>query len=227
MKVAWWPVVLVCMAGCGSGIGPHNPKVTQVPSVDPAPKTAPTMVYVTDFDLEFPQGQSQNPGLLRQGLLGQVRERLQGGDPVQKAHAMVDLMAASITDDLIGDGVSAQRLYPGEPRPTSGWLVRGVVTELDEGNQIRRAMVGFGAGASELSLWVGVTDLARNPDAPFYTLDASDSSGKTPGAIVKLNPYVAAAKFVMSRHSSERDVKHTASAVAKAIAAEAKKRQQP
>jgi hypothetical protein len=74
MKVAWWPVVLVCMAGCGSGIGPHNPKVTQVPSVDPAPKTAPTMVYVTDFDLEFPQGQSQNPGLLRQGLLGQVRD---------------------------------------------------------------------------------------------------------------------------------------------------------
>jgi hypothetical protein len=197
MKAAWCAVALMCAAGCGSGIGPHNPKVTPVASVDPPPKTAPAMV---------------------------LRQRLQGDDPVQKAHAMVDLMAASITDDLIGDGVPAQRLYPGEPRPTQGWLVRGVVTELDEGNQLRRAMVGFGAGASELSLWVGVTDLARNPDAPFYTLDTSDSSGKMPGAIVKLNPYVAAAKFVMSRHSSERDVKKTASAIAKAIATEAKKR---
>jgi hypothetical protein len=224
MKIAWWAALVACAVGCGTGIGPHNPKVTPVASVEPAPKTAPSMVYVTDFDLQFPPGQGQNPGLMRQGLLGQLRERLQGGDPVHKAHAMVDLMAASITDDLNSDGVPARRLYPGEPRPAQGWLVRGVVTELDEGNQLRQAMVGFGAGASELSLWVGVTDLARDPDVPFYTLDTSDSSGKMPGAIVKLNPYVAAAKFVMSRHSSERDVKKTASAIAKAIATEAKKR---
>jgi hypothetical protein len=222
MKGAWWVVAFAFLAGCGGGIGPHQPTVAPVTSVDPAPTTRPTMVYVTDFDLEFPPG-NQNPSLMRQGLLGRVRERLQGGDPVQKAHAQVDLMAASITDDLIGDGVPAQRLYPGDPKPTSGWLVRGVVTQLDEGNQLRRAMVGFGAGESELQLWVGVTDLARNPDAPFYTLDASDASGKMPGAIVKLNPYVAAAKFVMSRHASERDVTRTASAIAKAIAEQAKK----
>ena len=184
------------------------------------------MVYVTDFDLEFPQGgQSQDSSMLRQGPLSRLRERLQGGDPVTKAHAAVGLMATSITDDLIDDGVPAKRLAPGDPKPTSGWLVRGVVTELDEGNQIRRAMVGFGAGESELQLWVGVTDLARNPDAPFYTLDAKDGSGKMPGAVVKFNPYVAAAKFVMSRHATERDVKRTASAIAKSIAEEAKKLQ--
>jgi hypothetical protein len=226
MRLAWWAVGLAFLAGCGSGIGPHQPKITPVTSVDPAPKTRPNMVYVTDFDLEFPQGsQSQDTSLLRQGPLARLRERLQGGDPVTKAHAAVGMMAASITDDLNGDGVPAQRLYPGDPKPTSGWLVRGVVTELDQGNQLRRAMVGFGAGESELQLWVGVTDLARNPDAPFYTLDASDGSGKMPGAIVKLNPYVAAAKFVMSRHASERDVKSTASAIAKSIAGEVKKLQ--
>jgi hypothetical protein len=226
MRGAWWVVVLACVAGCGGGIGPHQAKVTAVPSVDPAPKTRPTVVYVTDFDLEFPQGsQTQNASPLRQGPLARLRERLQGGDPVTKAHAMVGLMSASITDDLIDDGVPARRLEAGDPKPTSGWLVRGVVTELDEGNQLRRAMVGFGAGESELQLWVGVTDLARNPDAPFYTLDASDASGKMPGAMVKFNPYVAAAKFIMSRHASERDVKNTASAIAKAIAEQVKKLQ--
>ena len=227
MKVAWWMVALAWfLVGCGSGIGPHQPKVTPMTSAEQAPKTRPTMVYVTDFDLEFPPGgQSQEAAGLRQGPLARLRERLQGGDPVSKAHAAVGLMAASITDDLIDDGVPAKRLYPGEPRPTSGWLVRGVVTELDEGNQLRRAMVGFGAGESELQLWVGVTDLALNPDAPFYTVEASDGSGKMPGAVVKMNPYVAAAKFVMSRHATERDVKQTASAIAKRIAAEAKKLQ--
>jgi hypothetical protein len=219
-------VALACLTGCGQGIGPHQPKLTPVTSPEQAPKTRPTMVYVTDFDLEFPQAsQSQDASMLRQGPLSRLRERFQGGDPVTKAHAAVGLMAASITDDLNSDGVPAKRLYPGEPKPTSGWLVRGVVTELDEGNQIRRAMVGFGAGESELHLWVGVTDLARNPDAPFYTADASDGSGKMPGAVVKLNPYVAAAKFVMSRHATERDVTRTASAIAKAIAGEAKKLQ--
>jgi hypothetical protein len=226
MNAARWLAVIACLAGCGTGIGPHQPKVTPATSVSPAAKTRPTIVYVTDFDLEFPPGsQNESTSLLRQGPLAQLRERFQGGDPVTKAHAAVGLMAASITEDLIGDGVPAQRLRPGDPTPTSGWLVRGVVTELDEGNQLRRALVGFGAGESELTLWVGVTDLTRNPDAPFYTLNASDGSGKMPGAIVKLNPYVAAAKFVMSRHASERDVKQTASAVAKAIAEEVKKLQ--
>jgi hypothetical protein len=220
-------VALACLAGCGSGIGPHQSLVTPVTSSDPAPRTRPSMVYVTDFDLEFPQGSpSQDTASMRQGPLGRLRERLQGGDPVTKAHAAVAMMAASITDDLNEDGVPAQRLSAGDPKPTSGWLVRGGVTELDQGNQLHRAMVGFGAGASALQLWVGVTDLARNPDAPFYTLVASDSSGKMPGAIVKLKPYVAAAKFVMSRHATERDVQSTASAIAKSIASEVKQLQQ-
>jgi hypothetical protein len=226
MKIAWWVAALICLSGCGGGVEPHQPKVTPVTSGDPAPTTRPSIVYVTDFDLEFPPGaQSQDASLLRQGPVARLRERVQGGDPVTKAHAAVGLMAASITDDLNSDGVPAQRLHVGDLRPTSGWLVRGVVTELDEGNQLRRAMVGFGAGESELQLWVGVTDLARNPDAPFYTLEAKDSSGKMPGAVVKFNPYVAAAKFVMSRHATDRDVKATASAIAKSIAGEVKKLQ--
>ena len=226
MRHAWLGVALLCLAGCGSGIGPHQPKLSPVSSAEPAPTTRPTMVYVTDLDLEFPQ-ESQSEALLlfRQGPLARLRERLQGGDPVTKAHAAIGMMAESITSDLVDDGIPARRLNAAEPKPASGWLVRGVVTELDEGNQLRRAMVGFGAGESELQLWVGVTDLARNPDAPFYSLDASDASGKMPGAIVKLNPYVAAAKFIMSRHASERDIRQTASAIAKAIAGEVKKRQ--
>jgi len=227
MRVTWWAVALACLAGCGSGMGPHQPQVTPVTNGDPAPRTQPSMVYVTDFDLEFPQGSpSQDTASMRQGPLARLRERLQGGDPVTKAHAAVGMMAASITEALNEDGVPAQRLSAGAPQPTSGWLVRGVVTELDEGHQLRRAMVGFGTGASELQLWVGVTDLARNLDAPFYTLEARDGSGKMPGAIVKLNPYVAAAKFVMARHATERDVKSTASAIAKAIASEVKQLQQ-
>jgi hypothetical protein len=216
---------LLAVGGCaggGAGIIPHQPHVTEQ-NLGSAPAGRPSMVYVTDFDLEFPQG-AQPPQSSRQGLLGRIRDRLQGGDPVTRAHALVELMADSLVDDLNKAGLPAQRLYADDPRPTSGWLVRGVVTALDEGNQLKRAMVGMGSGETKLELWVGVSDVARNPDAPFYTLEAADGSGKMPGAaVVKMNPYVAAAKFVMSRHASERDVTRTASEIAKEIVARADK----
>ncbi|MGH7332540.1 MAG: DUF4410 domain-containing protein [Candidatus Rokuibacteriota bacterium] len=220
------PVTLLGTAGCaggGAGVLPHQPQITGQQNISPQPRRRPSMVYVTDFDLEFPAG-SQPPQSSRMGLLARFRDRVQGGDPVTRAHALVELMADSLVDDLNKAGLPAQRLYADDPRPSNGWLVRGVVTDVDEGNQLKRAIVGFGAGETELQLWVGVSDIARNPDAPFYTLEAADGSGKMPGAaVVKMNPYVAAAKFVMSRHASERDVTRTASEIAKQIVARANK----
>lgn len=230
MRNAWsWLVLalggLLTAGGCaggGAGIIPHQPKISEQNLGSP-PAGRPAIVYVTDFDLEFPQGAPPPPSS-RQGLLSRIRNRLQGGDPVTRAHALVELMSESLVDDLNKAGLPARRLLPDDPRPTSGWLVRGVITELDEGNQLKRAMVGMGAGETQLELWVGVSDAARNPDAPFYTLEAADGSGKMPGAaVVKMNPYVAAAKFVMSRHASERDVTRTASEIAREIVARADK----
>jgi hypothetical protein len=218
-----WPAVFVILGGCagrGAGVLPHQPHISEQ-NIAAQPPGRPSMVYVMDFDLEFPPG-STPPQSSRAGLLARVRDRVQGGDPVTRAHALVELMADSLVDDLNKAGLAARRLYADDPRPTQGWLVRGVVTEVDEGNQLKRAIVGFGAGETELQLWVGVSDVARNPDAPFYTLEAADGSGKMPGAaVVKLNPYVAAAKFVMSRHASERDVTRTASEIARQIVARA------
>jgi hypothetical protein len=67
-----------------------------------------------------------------------------------------------------------------------------------------------------------VDDLAKGAPRPIYTLDASESSGKGPGAgaMVKMNPYAAAAKFVISRKEPERDVAKTASAIARIIVGE-------
>lgn len=220
------PALLLGIGGCaggGAGVLPHQPQITGQQNLAAQPPGRPRMVYVSDFDLEFPTGSAPPPSS-RMGLLSRIQDRLRGGDPVTRAHALVELMADSLVDDLNKAGLPAQRLYADDPRPSNGWLVRGVVTEVDEGNQLKRAMVGFGAGETKLELWVGVSDVARNPEAPFYTLEAADGSGKMPGAaVVKLNPYVAAAKFVMSRHASERDVTRTASEIAKEIVARANK----
>ena len=98
-------------------------------------------------------------------------------DPAAKAHQLVSLMSQSMVDDLADKGLHAQRLFPGDALPRAGWLVRGVVTELDEGNRLRKAVIGFGAGQSELQLHVNLVDLAKDRDAPFYGFEASNNIG--------------------------------------------------
>jgi hypothetical protein len=74
---------------------------------------------------------------------------------------------------------------------------------------MRRAVIGFGAGASKMDLYVAVNDLAH-PDQPLYNASESGDSGKKVGAAITMNPYVAAAKFVMEKNAPEKTIKKTA-----------------
>jgi hypothetical protein len=61
--------------------------------------------------------------------------------------------------------------------------------------------------------------MKKDRGKPFYDFEASNNSGKMPGAaVVKMNPYAAAAKFVMSRHADEREVRNTAETIAERVA---------
>jgi hypothetical protein len=48
-----------------------------------------------------------------------------------------------------------------------GWLVRGVFTEVNKGNQLRRAAIGFGAGETNLQVIVAGDNLAGSAPRPF------------------------------------------------------------
>jgi len=129
-------------------------------------------------------------------------------------------MATSLLNDLTKAGFSALRLPPGAAPPTSGWLVRGVFTEVQEGNRLQRALIGFGEGATDLQVITGVDDLSQGPPKPLYEVDTDATSGKTPGAAptIVLGPYGAAARFVMAKKDLDKNVKQTASQVADYIA---------
>jgi hypothetical protein len=67
---------------------------------------------------------------------------------------------------------------------------------------------------------VVVSDLARNPLEPFLYLGAGNEARKMPGGLVmNKNPYAIAAKFVLSRGATERDVKEEGVAIAKNLLA--------
>ena len=167
-------------------------------------------IYVSDFDLDTANVKIDSGGAAggRPKIIESPRKR-EEKDPQAQAKRLVDLMSKSIVDDLHKAGYKAQRLATGESRPPAGAWVHGVFTEVDEGNRRQRAVLGFGAGQSTMDLYVTLTDLSQ-PEKPLYTEAKHDDSGKKVGAAVTMNPYVAAAKFVMEKNAPEKTVKKTA-----------------
>jgi uncharacterized protein DUF4410 len=183
----------------------------------PPPRPA-CIVYVQDFKVEKESSTEQES--LGGGRARAMIARLKGATEMQSSQ-VVDLMSSSLVSDLNRGGIKAVRLPAGQPLPKSGWLVRGVFTEVEQGSRALRAEVGFGAGATDLAVLVNVADLQKGKAKPFYRLETQAGSRKMPGgasmAIVTKNPYVAAAKFVMSRRDLPKNIRQSAQTIADQI----------
>jgi hypothetical protein len=174
-----------------------------------SPSRMPEVVYVTNFEIDTDNATQENR-LLR-------RPRVMQEDPGAKAAKMVELLSKSLTSELQKKSIPAKMLYQGQSPPDKGWLIKGQFLEVDEGNRMRRAMVGFGAGATDMQVEVAVVDLGSGTKEPLIVFGTDSKSGKGPGAVVMMNPYAAAAKFVLSKRASEKDVRKTARQIADVI----------
>jgi Domain of unknown function (DUF4410) len=204
------------LAGCSTA------KVTSSNELNSAAALRPAIVYVTDFDIEASHITSE-PGVIGARPLGILPSgplaRLRQGDPQSKARHLVDLMADTLVSDLTKAGLTARRAPPGMALPYEGWVVRGAFLQVDEGNRLRRAVIGFGAGDTQLQVAAAIDALSAAPPAPLYTVDTSAKSHDLPGAAITLNPYVAAARFVLAGRDLDKNVKDTAGAIASRVVA--------
>ncbi len=207
----------VCTLGCKTA------KVTSENELAQPVAAKPSAVYVADFEL-WAQNIQHQEGILsgRIGPVGRLGERLSGGssDPAARARQLVELMANSLVKDLTKAGFNAIRLQPGAPVPTEGWLLRGVFTEVQEGNRLRRAMIGFGQGQTDIQVVANVQDLSKGPAKPLYEVATDATSADTPGAAptLVLGPYGAAARFVLAGRDLDTNVKQTAAQIAERMA---------
>lgn len=207
--------VALLLAGCSTA------KVTATGATGIPPAQRPAVIYIADFDLDAAAIKPESgllgarPRLLPQGPLGIIGQR----DPQEERAHLIDLLSQTLVDDLTQAGFSALRMPAGAVPPTDGWLVRGVVLSVDEGNRLRRAVIGFGAGQTQLQIAVAIDDLAKGTPAPFYQLDTTAQSHDIPGAVVTLNPYAAAARFVMAKGDLDRNAKDSAHEIAKTVVA--------
>jgi hypothetical protein len=189
------------------------------------PPTLPTVIYVVDFQLNTQSFRAES-GLLKispahSDLLGDFIPRILGlsEDPAARGLELVSLMSSTLVEDLANAGLNARHLAAGEVLPSKGWLVRGAFIQLDEGDRLRRAFIGFGSGATRLRVTVSLSDLSQNkPPEEFCELDASAYSSKGAGAAISFNPYVGVARFVIGGLDLDTNVMQTAAVIARDIA---------
>ena len=197
-------------------------QVKEQPTSQRQPTTKPEVIWVADFAIDTAAVKEDSGPLGGSGLLKGTRvQRLNPlhhqESPALTAERLVNLLAESLTEDLKNNQLPARRLLPGQLHPGKGWVIAGQFLEVDEGNRMRRAVIGFGSGATEMQIDVTVTASTHPPDSPFLILGSTTGSGKMPGAAVTMNPYVAAAKFVLAKNATDKDVTHAAADIAAEI----------
>jgi|GEM_PF-1116779 len=221
--------LVLCATLAASALAPA--KVRNVAPGAQAPVAPPVVIYVDRFSTQDvmekagdsplfgDDGGGGRPhlfGMLRGGedntLLGQRRQQQQA-DLLMKLpgilqKTLVESLNKGVARAAVGDGTLAAQL--------NCWVLHGEFLVIDQGHRAAQAGVGLGAGQSQVEIHARLYTLS-DPDAPFLTFDTKGASGHMPGAVVMMNPYVAAAKFVMAKKEPEKETKKDGKQMAQEI----------
>lgn len=137
-------------------------------------------------------------------------------EPRDLAKSLTETLSSALVRELQKAGLPARRLDPKASTPSSGWVLRGSITEANTGNRLRRAVVGWGEGMTELGVAACLEDLDRAGPAPMAGWDVAADSGKAPGAgpMMVLGPGALAVRWVMAGKDLEKNVCRSASKIA-------------
>jgi hypothetical protein len=188
----------------------------------------PSIVYVADFYLD-PDQITKQAVIKRDGFVKKRLDKIKNDDdPADKAAKLISTLSDAIVSGLQTAGQKAER-SPGEEGfrkdfmpdnldlPKDGWLVTGWFSNVDEGNRALSSSVGFGKGSASVQLEVVVYDLSNKAGEPFLHIGSDSGAKKTPGGLITKNPYSIAAKYVLSKGATEKDVQKQGSEIAKGL----------
>ncbi|MCE0484399.1 MAG: DUF4410 domain-containing protein [Methylacidiphilales bacterium] len=192
------------------------PKISNVTETKPASAAPPPVIYVTLFSTDAAENQTDDSDQDRPhlfGILGRRREKQQDDAfaklPAILQKSLVESLNKGVARAAAGDGLLATQV--------KCWVVRGEFVVVDPGGRALQAGIGFGAGQSHVEVRAQVYSL-EDPDNAFLVFDTKGASGHMPGAVVMMNPYVVAAKFVMAKKEPEKEAKKIGQQIAKEIA---------
>lgn len=132
-----------------------------------------------------------------QGVLARVRAAASGTSQEEKELEIGRQVSDSLAEELVKGiqklGLPAERASRDTPIPTgSVLLISGRFLGVDEGNQLRRTMIGFGAGQSSVDTQVQVSSPSDGGSQLLLNFSTHADSGEAPGAAATMGVGAAA-----------------------------------
>lgn len=179
-------------------------------------KSAQPVVYVADFKLEGGAGNKvdQRPFQVRKRIKDKVDMVTGAESPGEKAKEIVDSLAQSIVAELEEKNVQSKRINAQQPPIPRCWVLEGEFMEYDEGDRLKRAAIGFGSGSSDMQVFIKLTEIAEGNRMVLLDTTMDGKKDRMPGAVITMNPYVAGAKFILTKNAPDRDIKKLGSQIA-------------
>jgi len=160
------------VAGCARAVvEPRNVEATREPR--------PTKILVYDFAVT-PAEVSSHEGI----AIGTSSDR----NNVELGHDVASALSNQLADELREQGFVVERRHRGSHVGAHELAIEGEFLDVAEGDQVKRLVIGFGAGAAKVDTAVHVYYGGRRI-ADFRT---HADSGKMPGAAATLDAGVAA-----------------------------------
>jgi hypothetical protein len=171
------PIVVFAfvLTGCaGASVAPGT-------NAMPATSNRPSTIYV------YPFAASTSDVTLNQGFLQKTYTQLtdsnQNQSQLDLAHQTASVLADSIVQQLQNLGFTASRVARGTQVSGDNILiVDGEFLDINQGNQLRRMVIGLGAGEATLDSQVQVYQMANGANQQIMEFNVNANSGQMPGA---------------------------------------------
>ena len=90
-------------------------------------------------------------------------------------------LSQSLVRQFVEEGITARRATGSTHIPLNAIAVKGLFISIDEGDEIKRTTVGFGAGAEDVSIMVQVYQMRKAGLMRISEVEAEAHGRKTPG----------------------------------------------
>jgi len=156
-------------------------------ATDPLPR--PDMVLVYDFAVS-PEQVSLNRGLFAR--LGREASSANATEEEAKiGREVAEGFAVELVKRIQRLGLPAERATADHPAPPGTLAITGQFLSIDEGNRMRRTMIGFGAGQSEVRALAQVALQTAHGPLLAEEFETSGASARTPGVAPMIGPGLA------------------------------------
>jgi hypothetical protein len=170
-------ITAVALAACaGASVAPQANGVPMSPQ-------RPTTVYVYPFAVSM-QDVTLNQGFFQKTYRSLTSSGM-GGDQgeQQLAQETADDLASAIVSELQELGFTATQIPRGQQVAGNNILiVDGQFTAINQGNKLRRMVIGLGVGQSTLDTQVQVYQMVAGNAQQIMNFNTSANSGSMPGA---------------------------------------------